>query len=293
MEMTDKDLKNLQNKVDAEMRSVSDVIDPIVGRLYKKMDDLQEAKGNSSEKVPTCGTCKAVKNMKSTDISSGGAAGGARGYVTLPEIGTPKWVKELKDMVKGFAGGSKQRGKEYYDPEDLIRGMLTKQSEKQLKKSVYVYTVLDTSGSMNSATEGGISFIQLMMRQIPAIVREYEGEVILCDTDIHYPIMENRKIRKALGDAGNFTYAGGGGTDFSLAYDYVLRQLLEIRIKKPQAEALVITLTDAGVFWDIDKIKELKNFVVVTTPKEKRNVKAITDALPPQEYPNVRNIFIR
>ena len=196
-------------------------------------------------------------------------------------------------MVKGFAGGSKQRGKEYYDPEDLIRGMLTKQSEKQLKKSVYVYTVLDTSGSMNSATEGGISFIQLMMRQIPAIVREYEGEVILCDTDIHYPIMENRKIRKALGDAGNFTYAGGGGTDFSLAYDYVLRQLLEIRIKKPQAEALVITLTDAGVFWDIDKIKELKNFVVVTTPKEQRNVQAITDALPPQEYPNVRNIFIR
>ena len=67
----------------------------------------------------------------------------------------------------------------------------------------------------------------------------------------------------------------------------------EIRKKTPKAEALVITLTDAGVNWNIDIIKELQNFVVVTTPKEARNVQVITDKLPPEQYPNVRNIFIK
>lgn len=326
MGMTKKELQKIQNRVDAEMREVSDVVDPIVGRLYDRMDELQRGKGNVSEEVTTCGTCKAIKNLKSssakkaaevkdeiieqvkanphifkdvpvvsgsTQISSGGGVGSKRVFVRLPEIGTPKWVKELRDMVRGFAGGTRKRSKDYYDPEDLVRGMLSKQPEKKIKKEQFIYTVLDTSGSMSSGTNSGMSFIQLMTNQIPAIVREYEGEIILCDTEIHYPIYSNKQIRKALSDTGNFAYAGGGGTDFDLAYDYIIRQMEEIRKKTPKAEALVITLTDAGVNWNIDIIKELQNFVVVTTPKEARNVQVITDKLPPEQYPNVRNIFIK
>lgn len=327
MEISEKELRNIQVAVDSEMREVSDVVDPIVSRLYDRMDDLQRRKGETSEEVQTCGTCKAIKNIKSseakkaaqvqdeiieqikanphvfkdvavvnesTSISDGSSGGDAsRVRVVLPEIGTPKWVKELKEMVKGFVGGTRQRSKDYYDPEDLVRGILSKQPEKKIKKQQYIYTVLDTSGSMNASAGGGKSFLQLMTSQIPAIVREYEGEIICCDTQIRYPIYQNKQVRQALSDAGNFAYAGGGGTDFDLAYNYVIRQMEEIRKKSPNAEALVITLTDAGVNWNIDKIKELKNFVVVTSPKERKNVQIITDSLPPEQYPNVRNIFIQ
>ena len=329
--MTKKELQKINNKVNAEMREISEIIDPIVGRLYDRLDDLQEEKGDSSEQVaPTCGNARSGANNKksaattkrateakdeiidqikqnphifkevgsistsSTDISSGGEGGSERGYVHLAPMGTPKWVKELKEITKGFVRGKKQRSKEYYDPEDLIRGVLSKQSAKKTKREQYVYTVLDTSGSMSSSSGvGRVSFLELMMKQIPPIVREYEGEVVLCDTEIHYPIYTNKQIRKALDETGKLGQAGGGATDFDEAYIYIIDQLEEIKKTKPNAEALVITLTDAGVRWNLDYIKELKNFIVVTTLKESRNVKVISDEFPEKQYPNVRNIFIR
>ena len=44
MGMSEKELQKIQNRVDAEMREVSDVVDPIVGRLYDRMDELQRGK---------------------------------------------------------------------------------------------------------------------------------------------------------------------------------------------------------------------------------------------------------
>jgi hypothetical protein len=327
MKVSKEKLRKLKNAVNNERREISDIIEPITDRLYDKLNKSAREKGVISDSVPTCGTAKAVGNYKSSDvkkadevrneiieqvkqnphvfkeiagiadrateISSGQGMGSDRGAVVLPEIGTPKWVKELKTIVRGFVSGKKGRSKDYYDPEDLVRGMLTKQPDKKITKEIYIYTVLDTSGSMNTLVDGRRTYIQIMMGVIPALVREYQGEVILCDTQIHRPIYSNERIREALEKSGKFIYAGGGGTDFDLAYRYIIEQVSEVKKKNKNAEALVLTLTDAGVNWNLRLIEEIKNFVVVTTPKEARNVAVITEKLPPEKYPNIRNIFIR
>jgi uncharacterized protein with von Willebrand factor type A (vWA) domain len=327
MQPNKRDLSRLKKSANDIMREVSDVIEPIVERLYEKLDKIARKKEKPSEKIPTCGTAKAVGNYKSsevkraaevrdevidqikqnphvfneianignqsTDISTETNAGSDRGSVVLPEIGTPKWVKELKEMVRGFVSGQKARSKDYYDPEDLVRGVLSKQSEKKIKKEIYIYTLLDTSGSMNTILAGGKTYIELMMSIIPSLVQEYQGEVILCDSVIHKPIYKNRQIREALEKTGKFVYAGGGGTEFDLAYRYIISEIQEVKKKQPNAEALVLTLTDAGVRWNLNLIRELKNFIVVTSPKEARNVAVITENFPKQEFPNIRNIFIR
>lgn len=327
MQPNKRDLERLKKSANNLMREVSDVIEPIVERLYENLDKAIRGKENQSEKIPTCGTAKAVGNYKSSDvkraaevrdevidqikqnphvfkeiasignqasnISTSTGAGSERGSVVLPEIGTPKWVKELKNMVRGFVSGQKARSKDYYDPEDLVRGVLSKQSDKKIKKEIYIYTLLDTSGSMNTIVSRGRTYIQIMMGVLPSLVQEYQGEVILCDTVIHKPIYKNNQIRTALEKSGKFIYAGGGGTDFDLAYRYMISEIQEVKKKQPNAEALVLTLTDAGVKWNLDLIKEIKNFVVVTTPKEAKNVAVITDNFPQNEFPNIRNIFIR
>lgn len=327
MQPNKRDLAKLKKQANEIMRSVSDAIDPIVERLYDSLDKATRGKDAPLEKIPTCGTAKAVGNYKSsqvkkaaevrdeiidqlkqnphvfkeiasignqaTDISTTIGVGTDRGTVVLPEIGTPKWVKELKDMVRGFVSGAKARSKDYYDPEDLVRGVLTKQSEKKRKKEIYIYTVLDTSGSMNTVVLRGKTYLQVMMGAIPPIVREYQGEVILCDTKIHRPIFSNAQIKQALENSGKFVYAGGRGTDFDVAYRYILDEMEEIKKKQPNAQPLVLTLTDAGVKWNISLIEKIRNFVVVTTPKEAANVAIISEKLPPATYPNVRNIFVR
>lgn len=325
--ITEKELQKINRKVEAEMRKISDVIDPITSRLYDKLDKIERKKTGASEEVPTCGTCKSVKNMTSrsvktatqvqneiveqiqanphvfndvagaifdsTAISSGGGESGQFRRIYLPEIGVPKWVKELNGLVKGMIGGKKKRGKEYYDPEDLVRGVLSKQPEKVVKKEQFVFTVLDTSGSMGQSTETGISFLQLMMNQIPPIVREFQGEVIMCDGNIQRPIYTNLQIRDALDKSKGIVQKGGGGTDFDEAYQHIIDTMKEKRKSNPNAQSITITLTDAGVTWNKKLIEEIGNFIVVTTPKERRNVMSIIQMFPPEKYPNIRTIFIR
>jgi predicted metal-dependent peptidase len=161
-------------------------------------------------------------------------------------MGKPKWFKYLKNIVKSFGRPTRKRGRDYYDIESLVRNVPEKESVRQKKRGELVFTIIDTSGSMTMSANSGRTYMQELGKYIPKIVEDYDGEVIVIDTEIKYPIYSNKKIKKALktanANANSMRMSGGGGTNMSKAYEYIIKKKREEKF-----EAIVILLTDGGL----------------------------------------------
>ena len=98
---------------------------------------------------------------------------------------------------------------------------------------------------------------------VPQIVADYDGFVMVIDTEIK-DIFSNKQVKKAMkaANANALMLAGGGGTDFDLAYEEIIR-----RQRAEKFESLVIILTDGGVILPPNMVQELKSSIVVM-PKE-------------------------
>ena len=195
------------------------------------------------------------------DNTAGHGTGDSRQKVTLPIMGKPKWFKELKNLVKkGFGKPTRTRGRDYYDIESLVRNVPEKESVRQKKRGDLVFTIVDTSGSMTMKSSTGRSY---MAKYVPQIVADYDGYVMVIDTEIK-DIFPNKQVRKAMqvANANALMLAGGGGTDFDKAYEEIIR-----RQREEKFETLVIVLTDGGVFLPANMIQEINSSFVVM-PKE-------------------------
>ena len=102
-----------------------------------------------------------------------------------------------------------------------------------------------------------------MAKYVPQIVADYDGYVMVIDTEIK-DIFPNKQVRKAMqvANANALMLAGGGGTDFDKAYEEIIR-----RQREEKFETLVIVLTDGGVFLPANMIQEINSSFVVM-PKE-------------------------
>tara|TARA_R110000782_G_scaffold156571_2_gene248778 strand:+ start:2853 stop:3839 length:987 start_codon:yes stop_codon:yes gene_type:complete len=198
------------------------------------------------------------------DNTAGHGTGDSRQKVTLPIMGKPKWFKELKNLVKkGFGKPTRTRGRDYYDIESLVRNVPEKESVRQKKRGDLVFTIVDTSGSMTMKSSTGRSYMEEMAKYVPQIVADYDGYVMVIDTEIK-DIFPNKQVRKAMqvANANALMLAGGGGTDFDKAYEEIIR-----RQREEKFETLVIVLTDGGVFLPANMIQEINSSFVVM-PKE-------------------------
>ena len=318
----------LKKKYDKLLNETKDITIPILDRM---MENKGEPKAGEIQEdgviYEPCGTSKHVPDLDPVDLEKamqkmdeigkqvdenpfdypdaaqvrgtnqpGTGAGDAREKVTLPVIGKPKWFKELKGLVKAFGKPMRKRGREYYDIESLVRNVPEKEAARVKKRDDYVFTIVDTSGSMTFKSKSGRTFMEELSKYIPPIVAEYEGEVLVIDTEIQ-DIFPNKVVKKALKKAKKdatenaIMLAGGGGTDFDKAYAYILD-----RQRREKFEALIIVLTDGGVYLPTAMIQELGSTILVA-PKEELQLfeqlnQAFLSMVKSDKYPAVKIVAI-
>jgi hypothetical protein len=272
-------LQALQKKYDKILNEAKDVTSPIIDRLTGNPSSAESEQADEDGIIHRpCGVSKRVPKLdpvqldeaqrkqeqivtqvddnpfdypdaaqvRATEIPSGEGTGDRRENISLPIMGKPKWFKYLKNIVKSFGRPTRKRGRDYYDIESLVRNVPEKESVRQKKRGELVFTIIDTSGSMTMSANSGRTYMQELGKYIPKIVEDYDGEVIVIDTEIKYPIYSNKKIKKALktanANANSMRMSGGGGTNMSKAYEYIIKKKREEKF-----EAIVILLTDGGL----------------------------------------------
>ena len=285
-------LESLQKKYDKILNETKDVTMPIIDRLSGNPSpaEAQAAEDDGIIYKP-CGVSKRVPKLTPRQLDEakqtqqeitkqvddkpfeypdaaqvrGGNSpnreqtGTSREKISLPTMGKPKWFKELKDLMKGFGRPTRKRGKTGYDVESLIRGVVEKERDKLKRRGDLAFTIVDTSGSMLAKAATGRTYMQELTKYVPQIVQDYDGFVYVIDTEIK-DIFTNRQIKKAMkkATANAMMLAGGGGTDFTLAYEDIVRK------KRAEGfEALVIVLSDGEVCLPADLIQELKSTILV------------------------------
>ena len=288
-------LESLQKKYDKILNETKDITSPIIDRLTGNPSP-SEVESVSEDGIihRPCGVSKRVPKLDPVqidaaqrkqeeittevdenpfefpdaaqvrgDVSVGVGSGSSREKVSLPVMGKPKWFKELKKLVKGFGKPTRARGRDYYDIESLVRNVPEKESVRQKKKGDLVFTIVDTSGSMTQRAATGRTYMQEMAKYVPQIVSDYDGFVMVIDTEIK-DIFPNKQVRKAMkaANANAMMLAGGGGTDFDKAYEEIVR-----RQRAEKFDSLIIVLTDGGVYLPANMVQELRSSIVVM-PKE-------------------------
>mgnify|MGYP003654150821 CR=1 FL=1 len=317
-------LESLQKKYDKILNETKDITSPIIDRLTGNPSP-SEAQSVSEDGIihRPCGVSKRVPKLDPVqldaaqrkqeeittevdenpfeypdaaqvrgDVQVGHGTGSSREKVSLPVMGKPKWFKELKKLVKGFGKPTRARGRDYYDIESLVRNVPEKESVRQKKKGDLVFTIVDTSGSMLTQADTGRTYMQEMAKYVPQIVMDYDGFVMVIDTEIK-DIFPNKQVRKAMkaANANAMMLAGGGGTDFDKAYEEIVR-----RQRAEKFDSLIIVLTDGGVYLPANMIQELRSSIVVM-PKEEldwfssANPEFMTMVASPQ-YPAVKIVAI-
>ena len=228
-------------------------LDPVqLDKAKKKQEEITTQVDNNPFKYPDAAKARG-------DNSPGHGTGTSREKVSLPTMGKPSWFKELKRLVKGFGKPTRKRGREYYDIESLVRNVPEKEAAKKKMRGDLVFTIVDTSGSMLAKAETGRTYMQEMAKYVPQIVEDYDGFVMVIDTEIK-DIFRNKDVKKAMkaANANALMLAGGGGTNFDLAYEEIIR-----RQRAEKFESLVIILTDGGVILPPNMVQELKSSIVV------------------------------
>lgn len=288
MKPIDMSVKNLKDKYEKLIQETRAITNPILDKDATPQQEpgQRDADTNPNSIYKTCGTFEKVgkKKAKSKDKARKKAKqihqdvkGNPTRYpaaaravnrikqgspsmqrtTELSDIGVPKWVKELKGIVKGFGKPLRKRGKKDYDIESLVRGVVEKEQAREKKKEVVVYTIFDTSGSMGSVIGDFAKFL-------PQIVKPYDGEILMIDTEIT-AIYDNSELRKAFAQGQTSVRTpGGGGTVFDQAYEYIINQLTVKRGNTDRKyQAVVLVLTDGYVYVPINLVKEVGSSVFV------------------------------
>ena len=320
----------LQKKYDKVLNETKDIVSPIIDRLSGNPSpaEAEEATDDGiihrpcgvSKRVPKLDPVKLDKAQKKQeeivtqvdenpfeypdaaqvrDNTAGVGTGSNREKVALPTMGKPKWFRELKKLVKGFGKPTRSRGRDYYDIESLVRNVPEKESARKKKKGELVFTIVDTSGSMLATANTGRTYMQEMAKYVPQIVADYDGDVLVIDTEIK-DVFPNKQVRKAMKAANAnanmaktnaLMLAGGGGTDFDKAYEWILRKQ---RVEK--FECLVIILTDGGVHLPANMAQELKSSIVVMPKEELEGFEQwnpkFMDLVSSRQYPAVQIVAI-
>jgi len=294
-------IEKLKKQYDKLIGDTQSVVVPIINRIQDHNEEVMNKEyGSTDEGVyRTCGTMRKVKKISSVDKKKGrekliqieeeikdlptaypeaaGAIGhahssegtqmGERKKANLPIIGTPPWVRALKGIVKNFGKAKRRRGREYHDIESLVRGMPEKQSERKLKRQDYLYTIMDTSGSMLAESPTGRTYLDEMAKYIIPIAREFDG-ILYMPSDymneliVNVNYFENKDLRKGFAkakDIAKLNVVGGGGLYAYPAYEEIAIEIT----KNNNARPLVITLTDGYENFPESIIRELRTSIFV------------------------------
>ena len=220
------------------------------------------------------------------EVSQGGDAGDDEGVVTFVDLAKPSWVNLINLDLKDWQYSEREPSKDWYDVEDLIRGVEAKERAKKYEPKDVVYTLIDTSGSMLGTGKDGKTYLEILGGYLPYIVGSFNGEVWCVDTKIHDKV-DNKKARENFDLAQTFKARGGGGNDWTEAFN----QLIALQ-KKKKAEFMTIILTDALMDWSLTLLKQIKNLIVVL-PNEKEMREAIPwEFFNDPEYPNAHCILV-
>ena len=219
-------------------------------------------------------------------VSHGGDAGEEEGTVTFVELSKPAWVNLIKTDLKDWQYSERETSKDWYDVEDLIRGVESKERAKKYEPKEYVYTLIDTSGSMMGQGKGGKTYLEILGGYLPFIVSAYNGQVWCVDTKIHCEY-ENTQAREGFSVANEMSLGGGGGNDWTQAFEKLIA-LQDVKGK----EFMTIILTDALMDWSIELMRRIKNLIVVI-PNEPEMKKAIPwHFFNDPDYPNAHCILV-
>jgi len=316
--------EKIQNKFDQLLRETRDETNGIIGRLMDEPDSAFGKADDSGIVHRPCGVSKKVPKLDPVDIQEatqktdeiiqkvrenpfkypeiarqqgesigrGDGAGDNAERRPLVRIGKPKWFRQLKNLVKNFGKPKRRRSREYYDIESLVRNVPEKEPAKKKERGELVFTLLDTSGSMNSQTSTGRTYMDEMGKYIPQIVSDYDGAVYQIDTQ--FTAVSNKQARKAFKKNGSnsMVYTGGGGTDFDEAYMDILKQK-----RAEKFECLVLVLTDGGVIIDAAMLQEVGSSIFVIPQGDvgmflRLNSGAVKDMIESKKYPAITIVAV-
>ena len=198
----------------------------------------------------------------------GSGAGNYAHEVTPPNLGAPKWIKELTTDLRIFKG--RTRIKEDYDFESMVRGLPRKQKAKKQRTEKSLFICIDTSGSMSGRTSRGYTILELVAGYIVPIAKKFLGELWNVDDGApshKTPLKEIRKEAvKKMGENARLTFVGGGGTNFDQCFRELAERREELQEKQGKnVEFMTIFLTDADATWNEKLLPN--NLIIVTIPQ--------------------------
>ena len=292
-----KKLTKEYNNLVAETKALlNDVLMPLKNANPKYWENHNKV---NIRNIPVCGTLERQPEFSSSDVIVANAEADVirniikadpinyadleemtgesmRGYgsgnyaqeVTPPNLGAPKWVKELTTDLRIFKG--RTRIKEDYDMESMVRGLPRGQKAKKQRTEKSLFVLIDTSGSMSGRASRGYTILELVAGYIVPIAKKFLGELWNVDDGAPSSKTPLKQIRKEavknMGKNASLTFVGGGGTNF----DQVFRELAEKKqeLQKKQGkniEFMTIFLTDADATWDESLLPD--NLIIVTIPQ--------------------------
>lgn len=320
--------KNLRKKYDKILDETRDITTPIFNRMLEKKGGPSAGEVEDDGIIyEPCGVADHVEQLDPVDLDKarqkmdeiitqveenpfdfpdaarvygqnnpGTGTGDKREIIQLPQMGKPSWFKRLKGLVKAYGRPVKKRSRGEFDIEMLIRNVDEKDRIRSKRRNELVFTIVDTSGSMLATSASGRSYMEEMAKYVPQIVEDYDGEVLVIDTEIK-DIFKNKDVKKALRKAkkdasqNQLMLAGGGGTNFNKAYAYIVE-----RSRNEKFEALVIVLTDAGVFLPANMVQELGSTILVAPLQEleffEKNNKDFMAMVASDNYPAVQIVAV-
>jgi len=205
-----------------------------------------------------------------TNESMRGSGGsGDMGYEIEPSnVGIPKWVKELQSDLRVFRG--RQKTKEDYDFESMVRGLPRKQKAKKNLREKSLFILLDTSGSMFGRSSRGHSIIELVAGYILPIAKKFSGELWFVDSGDASEKVSLKIIRKdqVKNHKPVLNVVGGGATVFDDALKDLNDTKERFRQKQGDTDFMTVFLTDADTTWTESLLPT--NLIIVTVPEGQR-----------------------
>jgi hypothetical protein len=299
--------KEVTQKVNEITRTVNKELADYYNRL-DKIVSIAKAKAQSvtdtSREVKPCGIAQQVEDLSEEDrqvalstvkgietdvikdkeeygyvdiygreYTGGSTDSGEEGRkVELVNVGIPKWVQEIQKSISSKLKRVTKR--EWFDVEGLHRGVTRKKKERGMKKTDYLYFLLDVSGSMSYYSYKGVPLLALLASYVPSVAKKYDGLWMQVDGGQIVP-KELSKIGK--GEIKSLILAGGGGAQFESAIAWMKEHIAKHNIQNP----IVIMASDGDENFDFEL---LPNTIFVTTPD---GVKAMEhNGMTKQGFPN-------